>query len=88
MSDPKAYPLEPSADEMRTMLEQVTNRVIEHIDSLPAQPASYDTDGREVANSFAETLPETGTDLHTLLDRIFVEAVPHSFNPAGPEYLA
>ena len=62
MSDPKAYPLEPSADEMRTMLEQVTNRVIEHIDSLPAQPASYDTDGREVANSFAETLPETGTD--------------------------
>jgi len=88
MSDPKAYPLEPSADEMRTMLEQVTNRVIEHIDSLPAQPASYDTDGREVANSFAETLPETGTDLHTLLDRIFEEAVPHSFNTAGPGYLA
>jgi len=70
------------------MLEQVTDRIVGHIESLSAQPASYDTDGRAVARTFAETLPAEGTDLTTLLDRIFEDAVPHSFNTAGPGYLA
>jgi len=88
MSDRTPYPLEPSSEEMRAMLEQVTDRIVGHIESLSAQPASYDTDGRAVARTFAETLPAEGTDLTTLLDRIFEDAVPHSFNTAGPGYLA
>ena len=35
------YPLEPSVDEMRTMVDRVAARVIDHIASLPNQPASY-----------------------------------------------
>lgn len=88
MSDPRPYRLEPSPDEMRAMLEQVTDRIIDHIESLSDQPASYDTDGRAVARAFTETLPAEGTGLPILLDRIFEEAVPHSFNTAGPGYLA
>lgn len=73
---------------MRAMLDQVANRIVEHITSLGDQPASYESDGRVVAQSFSETAPSEGTDFSSLLDRIFDDAVPHSFNTAGPGYLA
>ena len=38
----QAYPLEPSTDQMRVMIDKATERVIDHIASLPRQPASYD----------------------------------------------
>jgi aromatic-L-amino-acid decarboxylase len=73
---------------MRAMLDVVAERVIAHIASLPDQPASYAEDGRERARALAEPIPELGADLAPLLDRIFDEAVPLSFNTAGPGYLA
>ncbi len=82
------YPLEPSAEEMRVMIDQAAERVIEHIASLPDQPASYTHDGRTVASALAEPLPAKGASLETLLDLVFEEAVPASFNTAGPGYLA
>ena len=83
-----SWPLEPAPDEMRAMLDAVSERVVEHIASLPGQPASYDTDGRAEARQLAEDAPATGTDLKSLLDVIFDQAVPTSFNTAGPGYLA
>ena len=82
------YPLEPSADEMRAMIDRAAERVIDHITSLPNQPASYEEDGRALARALAEGLPEHGTGLEELLDLLFDDAVPVSFNTAGPGYLA
>ena len=82
------YPLEPSPEEMRRMLAEVSRRVVEHVASLPEQPASYATDGRDAARALVEGLPERGTDFHSLLRVIFEDAVPTSFNTAGPGYLA
>ena len=88
MTKERRYPLEPTAEEMREMLEQVTERIVDHIDSLPRQPASYDSDGRLVAKEFVEPIPASGSNLGALLDRLFDDAAPHSYNTAGPGYLA
>ncbi len=85
------YPLEPSTDQMRVMVEKAAERVIEHIASLPRQPASYDehqADTLARVHALAEALPARGTDLDGLLDLLFQEAVPLSYNTAAPGYLA
>ena len=82
------YPLEPSAEEMRAMADRTTQRVIDHIASLPSQPATYTEDGAAVARALAESLPEQGTAFTELLDLLFDQAVPVSYNTAGPGYLA
>ncbi len=70
------------------MLAQVTERIIEHITSLPDQPASYTSDGRAEAQALAEPIPESGEALDGLLTTLFDRAIPTSFNCAGPGYLA
>jgi aromatic-L-amino-acid decarboxylase len=70
------------------MVDRVAERVIDHIASLPSQPASYTEDGRAGASALAESLPEQGTNLDLLLDLLFERAVPLSYNTAGPGYLA
>jgi aromatic-L-amino-acid decarboxylase len=85
------YPLEPSPEQMRAMVNKAAEHVIEHIASLPRQPSAYDEfddDARARVNALAESLPERGTDLDGLLDLLFREAVPLSYNSAGPGYLA
>ena len=87
----QAYPLEPSPDQMRVMVDRAAERVIDHIASLPRQPASYDADqadARARTGALAESLPERGADLDGLLDILFREAIPLSFNTAAPGYLA
>jgi len=73
---------------MRAMIDQAAERVIDHVVSLPSQPASYTQDGRAVATALAEGLPEQGAPFEALLDLLFEDAVPASFNTAGPGYLA
>ena len=85
----REHPLEPGADEMRAMLSEVSERIVAHVDSLGHQPASYDEkSGRAAAQAFVEPLPQDGADFSALLDRLFDDAVPQSFNTAGPGYLA
>lgn len=89
MADPTPrYPLEPTPEEMRAMLVEASERIVTHIETLPTQPASYETDGRGEAAAQVEPLPTDGTDFTSLMDRIFDDAVPASFNTAGPGYLA
>ena len=69
-----AYPLEPSTDQMRVMVDKAAERVIDHIASLPRQAASYDeheADAHARAAALAESLPKRGTDLDGLLDLLF-----------------
>lgn len=84
----RPYPLEPSTEEMQAMLAKVVERVVDHVASLPSQPASYTGDGRDEARHFAESLPEGATDFDDLVKLLFDEAIPLSFNTAGPGYLA
>lgn len=85
---PTVYPLEPSPEEMRAMLAEATERIVAHIETLPDQPASYASDGRAEATAHVEALPATGSDFTSLMDRLFDESIPPSFNTAGPGYLA
>jgi aromatic-L-amino-acid/L-tryptophan decarboxylase len=80
--------LELSGDDLRRLIEGATERILEHIASLPSQPSADAEGGAELARSLAEGLPETGTPAEVLLDFLFDRVIPRSFNTAGPGYLA
>jgi aromatic-L-amino-acid decarboxylase len=82
------HPLEPGPEEMRRLIEQATARIVPHLASLPAQPASYAGGAERLARSLAEPMPEEGSPAEPLLDLLFDRLVPESFNTAGPGYLA
>lgn len=89
MDNSPMHPLEPSAAEMRRLVEQALDRIVEHIESLPDQPATRTRGAVRLARTLVEErLPETGTDFGKLLDLLFRKAVPASLNTAGPGYLA
>jgi aromatic-L-amino-acid decarboxylase len=82
------YPLEPSADEMRSLVREAMERIVAHIESLPEQPAARVKGAFRLARKLAEPLPEEGTPFPKLLDVLFRKTVPASLNTAGPGYLA
>ncbi len=86
--EPPVHALEPSAEQMSAMLARVSELIIEHVVTLPDQPASYATDGRTEARALAEALPENSGDFAQLMRVLFEDAIPTSFNTAGPGYLA
>lgn len=70
------------------MLSEASERIVEHLSTLATQDASYDLEtGRTVAAALREETPESGAAYSELLDTVF-DAVPTSFNTAGPGYLA
>jgi aromatic-L-amino-acid decarboxylase len=80
--------LELSPDVMRAMGEAALARVIDHIASLPQQPAMGDVRAEELCRSMREPVPERGAPLDELLDPLFQEWIPRSYTTAGPGYLA
>jgi aromatic-L-amino-acid/L-tryptophan decarboxylase len=73
---------------MRRLVDEAMRRITAHITSLPEQPA-WNTEGAaEYSRSLIEPMPRAGTAYETLLDELFNEYVPRSFNAAGPGYLA
>lgn len=84
----REHPLELSGEEMRRLVEAAMERIAEHVDSLPEQPASHTEGGARLARSLAEPLPERGTPFPKLLDLLFDRAIPRSINTASPGYLA
>ena len=80
--------LELPANRMRELVDKALERIVDHISSLDSQP-SADVEGCEaLARSLVEPLPERPTEYAALLDTLFKELVPKSFNTAGPGYLA
>ena len=82
------YPLEPSAAEMRALVDEAMQRIVAHIESLPHQPAMNVEGATEFARTLIEPLPTRGESYEKLLDFLFDEAIPRSFTAAGPGYLA
>ncbi|HEX9943494.1 MAG TPA: aminotransferase class I/II-fold pyridoxal phosphate-dependent enzyme [Thermoanaerobaculia bacterium] len=86
---PEAHPLELSAAEMRALVGAALERIVEHVESLPAQPVSDTRGGFELARSLIErTVPESGAPVSELLGLIFDQAVRPTYNTASPGYLA
>lgn len=88
MHDLVSHPLEPSASEMHALVDQAMRRIVEHIESLPSQPAMNVEGATEFARTLIEPLPRKGEAYGKLLDFLFEEAIPRSFTAAGPGYLA
>ena len=82
------YPLEPDANEMRRLIDEAARRVIDHIESLPLQPAQNVEGATDFARTLIEPLPQRGESYEALLDFLFEKAIPRSFNAPGPGYLA
>jgi aromatic-L-amino-acid/L-tryptophan decarboxylase len=83
--------LEFTTTQMRSMAEAVMTRCIDHIATLPNQPACGDVDAERVGDlcrSLREPAPEHGAPIEPLLDRLFGEWIPRSFTAPGPGYLA
>ena len=78
-----AYPLEPSADEMRRLIDEAARRVINHIESLPSQPAQNVEGATDFARTLIEPLPQRGTSYDALLDFLFDEAIPRHWTPSS-----
>jgi aromatic-L-amino-acid/L-tryptophan decarboxylase len=82
------YPLEPDATEMRRLVDEAMRHITAHIESLPTQPAMNVEGATEYARTLIEPLPQRGQTFDSLLDFLFNDAIPRSFNAAGPGYLA
>ena len=63
--------LELSAETMRDLVRQAMDRIVEHIESLPRQPAVDVEGARELAISLVEPVPEKATPFSELLDLLF-----------------
>lgn len=88
MPDLVARPLEPDAEEMRRLVDEAMRHITAHIESLPTQPAMNIDGATEYARTLIEPLPQQGASYESLLDFLFRDAIPRSFNAAGPGYLA
>jgi aromatic-L-amino-acid decarboxylase len=82
------HPLEPDAAEMHRLVGEAMQRIVAHIESLPSQPAANVAGATDFARTLIESLPERGLPFEQLLDFLFDQAIPRSFNAAGPGYLA
>jgi aromatic-L-amino-acid decarboxylase len=82
------HPLEPDATEMRRLVDEAMRHIVAHVESLPSQPAMNVEGATEYARTLIEPLPQVGESWESLLDFLFRDAIPRSFNAAGPGYLA
>lgn len=80
--------LELSVADMRAMADEVVARCLEHIETLPQQPACGDVDAAELCRAMREPAPDQGVALGPLLDALFRDWIPRSFTTPSPGYLA
>ncbi len=70
------------------MVDLAMERIVEHLEALPTQPASGARDGAALARSLRASMPESGRPLPEILEFLFERAIPCSFTTPGPGYLA
>lgn len=73
---------------MRAMADLVVARCVDHITDLPTQPLYGVNDAESLCLRMREPAPAAGTALPELLDALFNEYIPQSFNTPSPGYLA
>ena len=80
--------LEPDGKEMHRLVDEAMKRIVAHVESLPQQPSANVDGAIDYARTLIEPLPRHGVAYETLLDQLFDEYIPRSFNAPGPGYLA
>lgn len=80
-------PLEPDADELRALVDEVGRFVCEQVATLGEQPAADVEGAFERAARYREAAPEQGRPLGEVLERLR-PAIAASYNTAGPGYMA
>jgi aromatic-L-amino-acid decarboxylase len=73
---------------MRRLVAAAMERIVEHVESLPGQPAADVEGAVEAARALVSAMPRSGRPFEEILELLFERAVPKSFNTAGPGYLA
>jgi aromatic-L-amino-acid/L-tryptophan decarboxylase len=73
---------------MRAMADAVVARCVSHLTALPHQPLYGVTDAAGICDRLREPSPAHGAPLPALLDQLFDECIPQSFNTPHPGYLA
>jgi aromatic-L-amino-acid decarboxylase len=73
---------------MQAMTSAVATRCIDHIATLDRQPICGDVNAGDLCRAMREPAPETGVALEPLLDSLFRDWIPRSFNAPGPGYVA
>lgn len=80
--------LEFTPAQMQAMGAEVLRRVVAHLATIDEQPVRGDVDAAAACRELREPAPEQGSELAPLLDALFNEWVPRTFNTASPGYLA
>lgn len=80
--------LEFTPAQMQAMGEDVLRRVVAHLASIQEQPVRGDVDAAALCRELREPAPEQGSELGPLLDALFEQWIPRTFNTASPGYLA
>lgn len=81
--------LELTPEQRRAMATAVVDRVLTHVDTLAEQPCIGPLDdAADRCRAMQEDPPEEGVPLSDLLDPLFEEWIPRTFNAAGPGYMA
>jgi aromatic-L-amino-acid decarboxylase len=74
---------------MRRMVDLAMRRIVDHVVSLPDQPAANVEGAVEYARTLIErTPPQEGEPFESLIDFLFDDAIPRSFTASSPGYLA
>ena len=81
-------PLEPSQLELEELLDAARAHLREHLGTLPRQPMTYTGDPRPVPLAVREPLPEAGAAASGVLETLFRDWIPVSYNTASGGYLA
>ena len=83
----RMLPLDPSADDMQAMGEAAVDYLIGFIQGLDEAPADATEGAVELARAIRAAPPESGVDFGPLLAEAN-DAIAHTFEYAGPGYLA
>ena len=70
------------------MGDLVLRRVVAHLATIGEQPVRGDVDAADLCRALREPPPELGAGLEPLLDALFTQLIPRSYNTASPGYLA
>jgi len=84
-----AHSLDFTPDQMRHMAHLVVERCVSHLATIDQLPSGGTLEGVEHAcRELREPAPEDAGTLQPLLELLFDNAIPRSYNTAGPGYLA
>src|SRR5262245_42113991 len=73
---------------MQAMGDAVLRRVVAHLATIGEQPVRGNVDAADLCRAMREPAPEQGSAIEPLLDALFDEWIPRSYNTASPGYLA